>query len=198
MCTQPGEKEYTLDFRDVRIAKISTQRNMAMGVAVILMLVVTGNFFLSDISDKMLTRRTNTRKYGRKHGMDRRIIPSQYYSSVGQSATEANFVHSSNINNNAARRAPELKSSRLQGMTGSNPSSDILVGGQEGAQRQVQECDLSAAAQLECSQPAAFSWDCSALVDNDLSTRWAALPQPAKACLGSLLVPKVDHPTSVL
>ena len=167
-----------MDFRDVRIAKISSQRNMAILVAIILMLVVTSNFFLHD---KMLTNtRPGRRKYGRKYGKERRMFPGQYYSSVEKSAPQANFAHTRHSSSNAAGRiahtargAPELRSSRRQGMTGPYPSSNILLRGQE--------CDLSAAAEPECSEAAPFSWDCSALVDNDLSTRWAALHRPSKA-----------------
>ena len=44
-------------------------------------------------------------------------------------------------------------------------------------------CDLSAGAKPTCSQSASGSLDCSALVDNDLDTRWQSLLGRAKVII---------------
>ena len=48
-------------------------------------------------------------------------------------------------------------------------------------------CDLSAGAKPTCSQSASGSLGCSALVDNDLDTRWASQHRPAKVIVVILL-----------
>ena len=77
----------------------------------------------------------------------------------------------------------------LSGTVGSVGSGAVVEKQQRQQKAAAEEegatCDLTAAAKPTCSRSALGSLDCTALVDDDLHTRWASLHRPAKASTGA-------------
>ena len=172
-----------VDPRDLHLAKVSTQRNLAMGVALVLVLFVSYSFvlhgtMLGDKGDYRPRTRENRR-------MGRPGARRQHYRPVQKRTSEINSVYSSSVAH-TTNHTPKSKHTRWHGVPGRNLSSGIRHETRGGMQQRGQTCDLSAAAQAKCSHTAPYSLDCLALVDNNMHTRWSSLHRPAKASVSPM------------
>ena len=85
-------------------------------------------------------------------------------------------------------RSRAVRANRSLIETVGSGGSGAVVEKQQRQQKTEEEegamCDLTAAAKPTCSRSALGSLDCTALVDDDLHTRWASLHRPSKASTG--------------